>query len=122
MALRMRIQGIQTFIISPDKAHEFRRACGHIDGSFVRISPGSKSCINIMEIRPVVNPVAELLDGDNVEEGDSWLLQKTAQLHTLFRLLIPVITNEDEQLVEDAIVNTYNLFKINNYNVSPYKY
>lgn len=37
MALRMRIQGIQTFIISPDKAHEFRRACGYIGGGFFEI-------------------------------------------------------------------------------------
>lgn len=59
MALRMRIMGIQTFIIAPDKAHEFQRACYHIDGSYIRISPGSKNCINIMDIRPTMNPIAD---------------------------------------------------------------
>ena len=112
MALRMRILGIQTFIISPDKAHEFRRACVHIGGSFVRISPGSKSCINIMDIRPVVDPVAELLDGYDESENGSWLFQKTNQLRIFFKLLIDDLTNEEEQLIDEAIIKTYNKFGI----------
>lgn len=120
MALRMRIQGIQTFIISPDKAHEFRRVCAHIDGSFIRISPGSNSCINIMDIRPVVNPVAELLDGYDESENDKWLYQKANQLRTFFKLLIPDITNEEEQLVDEAIIKTYSLFNITEDNNSLY--
>ena len=118
MALRMRIQGIQTFIIAPDKAHEFRRACGHIDGSFIRISPSSKSCI--MEIRPVQNPVSEFLDDSNDGEDDSWLFQKANQLRTFFKLLIPDLTNEEEQLVDEAIIKTYNMFKITHENGSIY--
>lgn len=119
MALRMRMQGIQTFIISPDKAHEFKRACYHIDGSYVRISPGAKSCINVMEIRPIQSPISELLDEGNNEE-DSWLAQKASQLLIFFHLLIPDLTNEEEQLVDEAIIKTYNLFNITHDNNSLY--
>ena len=120
MALRMRIQGIQTFIISPDKAHEFRRACGHIDGSFIRISPGSQSCINVMEIRPTVNPTAELIDGYNEFDDESWLFQKANQLRTFFKLLVDDLTNEEEQLVDEAVIKTYNMFNITEDNNSIY--
>lgn len=118
MAMRMRIQGIQTFIISPDKSHEFRRACEHIGGSFIRISPGSPSCINIMEIRPMQSPIAELLDGIDEDSNDSWLAQKTAQLLIFFHLLISDLTNEEEQLVDEAIIRTYNFFNITHDNDS----
>lgn len=51
MALRLREKNIQTFILAPLKGHEFRRACHNIGGEFIQISPASKNCINIMEIR-----------------------------------------------------------------------
>lgn len=120
MALRMRIMGIQTFIIAPDKAHEFQRACYHIDGSYIRISPGSKNCINIMDIRPTMNPIADYLDEMDASENDSWLSQKTSQLLTFFHILIPDITNEEEQLVDESIIKTYNLYKITHDNDSIY--
>ena len=121
MALRMRIQGIQTFIIAPDKAHEFQRACTHISGSYIRISPGSKDCINIMEIRPVVSPISEFLDEVDASEMDSWLSQKTSQLLTFFHILIPDLTNEEEQLVDEGIIKTYSLFGITHDNNSVYE-
>lgn len=121
MALRMRYQGIQTFIISPDKAHEIQRACNHIGGSYIRISPGAQSCINIMEIRPVVNPIAEFLDEMDVSEHESWLTQKTSQLLTFFHILVPDLTNEEEQLVDEAIIKTYNKFNITHDNESVYQ-
>ena len=120
MALRMRMQGIQTFIIAPDKAHEFQRACVHIGGSYIRISPGAKSCINLMEIHPVVNPIAEFLDESDSAESDSWLAQKTTQLLTFFHILMPELTNEEEQLVDEAIIKTYNRFNITHDNESIY--
>lgn len=120
MALRMRIQGIQTFIISPDKAHEFQRACAHINGSYVRISPGAKSCINIMEIRPVVSPISAYLDEADASATDSWLAQKTAQLLTFFHILVPDLKNEEEQLIDEAIIKTYNKIGITHDNKSVY--
>jgi len=51
MALRMRMRGIQCYILAPIKGHEFKRACNAIGGEFIKISPGSQQCINVMEIR-----------------------------------------------------------------------
>lgn len=120
MALRMRMQRIQTFIISPDKAHEFKRACAQIGGSYIRISSGSNDCINIMEIRPEVNPIAEYLDESDMEAG-SWLAKKATQLITFFHLLIPDLSNEEEQLADEAIIKTYNRYGITHDNKSIYK-
>lgn len=120
MAMRFRYQGIQVFIITPDKAHEIQRVCNHLDGSYITISPGAKSCINVMEIRPVVNPIAEYLDEQDSYEQRSWLTQKASQLLTFFHILIPDLTNEEEQLVDEAIIKTYNEFGITHKNDSVY--
>lgn len=55
-----------------------------LDGSYITISPGAKSCINVMEIRPVVSPIAEYLDEQDSYEQRSWLTQKASQLLTFF--------------------------------------
>ena len=57
LALRMRMRGIQCYILAPIKGHEFRRACNKIGGGFIRIAPGSPHCINIMEIRHIQRTV-----------------------------------------------------------------
>lgn len=120
MALRMRIQGVQTFLIAPDKAHEYQRACLHIGGSYIRVASGSKACINVMEIRPAVSPIAEYLDEWNAGDNDSWLSQKASQLLVFFRILVPDLTNEEEQLVDEAIIRTYRRFNITHNNDSIY--
>ena len=53
MALRFREQGVQVFIIAPLKGHEFRPACEAINGKYIKLSPSSGDCINIMDIRRV---------------------------------------------------------------------
>lgn len=39
LALRMRMRGIQCYIIAPIKGHEFKRACSKIGGEFIKICP-----------------------------------------------------------------------------------
>lgn len=116
MALRMRRKGIQIFIIAPLKAHEFRRACTNIGGEFISISPASSSCINIMEIRKVDQSVDELLDGPGAEK--SMLASKIQRLHTFFSLLIPDMSHEERQLLDDALIQTYALKHITHDNAS----
>ena len=60
LALRMRMRGIQCFIVAPIKGHEFRRACRQVGGEFIKIAPGSPHCINIMEIRHTISPETSL--------------------------------------------------------------
>ena len=106
IALRFRMMGTQCFILAPDKAHEFKRACDAIGGSYIKLSASSKDCINIMAIRPTTSPVKELLDGYSID-NDTWLARKAQQLITFFQLLIPDLTNEEEQLLDAAIIKTY---------------
>lgn len=120
LALRMRMRGIQCFIIAPIKGHEFRRACDRIGGEFIRIAPGSPHCINIMEIRHTLSPQMELLDGIDYSEMDSLLARKIQQLMTFFGLLIPDMSNEEEQMLDEALIKTYADFGINHDNASIY--
>ncbi len=106
MALRMRRKGIQVFIIAPLKGHEFLRACRNTGGEFIQISPASKNCINVMEIRRTDKSVDELLDGAPIEKSE--LAAKIQQLHIFFSLLIPDMNHEERQLLDEALVKTYN--------------
>ena len=118
LALRMRMRGIQCFIVAPIKGHEFRRACNHIGGEYIRLAPGSPHCINIMEVRHVTSPEMELIDEIGYGETDSLLARKIQQLLTFFGLLIPDMTNEEEQMLDEALSKTYQEFGITHDNDS----
>lgn len=121
LALRMRMRGIQCYIIAPIKGHEFRRACNRIGGQFIKIAPGSPNCINIMEIRHTISPEMELIDELDYSEMDSLLAQKIQQLMIFFSLLIPDMTNEEEQMLDEALIRTYGKFGITHDNDSVYE-
>lgn len=121
LALRMRMRGIQCYIIAPIKGHEFRRACNRIGGQFIKIAPGSPHCINIMEIRHTISPEMELIDELDYSEMDSILAQKIQQLMIFFSLLIPDMTNEEEQMLDEALIRTYGKFGITHDNDSVYE-
>ena len=121
LALRMRMRGIQYYIIAPIKGHEFRRACNRIGGQFIKIAPGSPHCINIMEIRHTISPEMELIDELDYSEMDSLLAQKIQQLMIFFSLLIPDMTNEEEQMLDEALIRTYGKFGITHDNDSVYE-
>lgn len=116
MALRMRRKGTQVFVIAPLKGHEFLRACRNTGGEFIQISPASKNCINVMEIRRTDRTVDELLDGVPIERSE--LAAKIQQLHIFFSLLIPDMDHEEKQLLDEALVNTYKVKGITHDNAS----
>lgn len=120
LALRMRMRGIQCFILAPIKGHEFRRACNHIGGQYIKLSPGSPHCINIMEIRHTLTPEMELIDELDYSEPTSMLAQKIQQLMIFFSLLIPDMSNEEEQLLDEALIKTYADFGMTHDNDSLY--
>ena len=121
LAGRMRMRGIQCFILAPIKGHEFYRACNKIGGTYVKIAPGSRHCINVMEIRHTISPVKELIDEADFVELDSILALKIQQLMIFFSLLIPDMSNEEEQLLDEALVKTYGAFGITHDNDSLYE-
>lgn len=120
LALRMRMRGIQCYIIAPIKGHEFKRACSKIGGEFIKIAPGSPHCINVMEIRHTISPEMELIDEVDYNDMDSMLARKIQQLMIFFSLLIPDMTNEEEQMLDEELIKTYNEFGITHDNNSLY--
>lgn len=118
MALRMRRKNIQVFIIAPLKGHEFHRACSNIGGEFIQISPASRNCINVMEIRKVDSSANDILDGPQTEKSE--LAAKIQRLHIFFSLLIPDMTHEERQLLDEALIQTYKQKGITHNNESLY--
>ena len=116
MGLRMRRKNIPVFIIAPLKGHEFHRACANVGGEFIQISPASPHCINVMEIRKVDRSVNEMLDGPGIQLSE--LAAKIQQLHIFFSLLIPDMSHEERQLLDEALIRTYNTKGITHDNAS----
>ncbi len=105
MALRMRRKNIQVFIVAPEKGHELARACQNIGGAYLKIAPGSDYGINIMEIRPSDQSARVILDGEASQRSE--LAMKIQSLHIFFTILIPDITHEERQLLDEAFILTY---------------
>ena len=117
IAMRLRQQGVQVMILAPLKGFEFRPACESIGGRYIKISPSSDDCINIMEIRrATLDTDAEL----GRDRGDSLLADKIAKLHIFFALLKPNITDEERNYLDSALVECYARFGITHDNTSLY--
>ncbi len=120
MALRMRTMGTQCFILAPDKAHEFYRACAlGVKGEFIKIASSSKDHINIMDIRPTSSEVQDILTGD-ASDNMIYVSEKANTVITFISLLIPDLTNEEEQMIDTAVMNTYKRYGITEDNNSIY--
>ena len=115
---RQRAKHIPTIVIAPDKPFEFARLCKKWNGEFVSIGPASKKNINIMEIRVENDDSSKYLDGELIEH--SLLLDKIQSLLTWFSIMIPDITHEEKELLDDVLMNTYRDFKIFEENDSLY--
>ena len=111
LAMRLRQQQVNTILIAPDKGHEFRRSCTAIGGQFISLAPGSKQTINIMEIRKYDTSAMEKLHGDDYASG-SILAAKMTQLHTFFSLILPNMSHQQKQILDEAMIKTYEAFGI----------
>lgn len=63
----------------------------------------------------------ELIDDVDYNDMDSMLAKKIQQLMIFFTLLIPDMTNEEEQMLDEALIKTYNEFGITHDNSSLYE-
>ena len=111
MLLRMRQQNLQIFTIAPFKGSEFKRACTAVDGTFIRIAPGSSQNINIMEIRKY-DSEAVYVDGEELGTSGSILTDKIQQVARFFSLLVPDMTVKEQHFLDEALIKTYGKFKI----------
>ncbi len=116
MALRFRMQGTQVFIIAPVKGHEYIDACEAIGGKYIKIAPSSKDCINIMEIRKTSLSTDYEIKADT--RGDSILAEKLQNLMIFFTLIKSDIKQDELNLLDGAVIRTYDKFGINFDNTS----
>ncbi len=108
---RLRQQGKQVIYIVPKKGHEFRPLCEEIGGQFVRLSPSSLDCINIMEIRRTRLDTHSELRNLTVRD-DSVLADKIARLVIFYSLLKKDLTDEDKNYLDTSLVECYGKFGI----------
>ena len=121
MALRLRMRGVQCYIIAPLKGHEFKRACHKIGRYLYQNWPRVPApASNVMEIRPTLTPEMELIDELDYNDIDSMLAKKIQQLMISSPILIPDMNNEEEQMLDEALVKTYAKFGITHDNNSIY--
>ena len=119
LALRMRIMHIPVFVLLPEKEEEGRRLCTVIGGQYIQLAPGSPSRINIMEIFPMdmeARRRAAMINGEH--EDSSFLSEKITALKDWFSLLITDMSIEEKQLLDRALVITYEKFGITENNNS----
>lgn len=114
----LRLTNKRVFYILPHKGHEHRKACAEIGGSMIELAPGSRDCINIMEIRP-----AKELDASLVEEEflvDSQLTLKIHQIVTFIQLAMgkEEMTSSEETLLTNLLNDLYEEFGITHDNDS----
>ena len=119
LAIRMRLQNIQTFIITPIKGEEdYKRACDQIDGQYIALGPGTKYSINILDIHVPDKEGLRGLDDGGAEI--SLLAKKVQDLHTFIHLVVRDLTQEEEQLIDGHIYKVYERFGITEDNDSVY--
>lgn len=110
IALRARVKKMPVYIIAPEKQDEYKRLTSAIGGQFVDIGAGSPDRINIMEIFPVDEKTKDkfaLIDGDDNDAAESYLIRKVATLSDFFALHIPLLSSVEKFDLEEAIIATY---------------
>lgn len=109
IAGRHRLQQTPVMIIAPLKGHEFKKLCDSFDGQFIRLSPASGDCINIMEIRKGTMEY-EFEEDEEInlnKKQSSILLAKIQKLHIFFSLLFKGISDEESQHLDEKLIKVY---------------
>ena len=123
------LTGVGTFYILPEKGYEYEDACKSLDGQYIMLMPGSKDCINIMEIRPQIKYTA--VDEEESDDADvrsdmsqSLLAKKVASLTVWIQLLLTEgdrkISSVELYKLNDVLTKLYGAFGITDDNGSIY--
>lgn len=108
---RLRQQGKRVIIIAPKKGHEFRPLCEKLGGLYLRMSPSSKDCPNLMAIRrKSLDSYAKLKN--IAARDDSVLADKIAQLIIWFALKKKDLNEEDKSRLDSSLVEVYGRYGI----------
>ena len=108
---RLRQQGKRFIFIVPKKGHEFRPLCELMGGLYLRLSPSSKDCPNIMAIR------RKSLDSYSglknlAARDDSVLAEKISRLIIWYSLQKRDLSDEDKNYLDSSLVECYRRYGI----------
>ena len=108
---RLRQQGKRVIIIAPKKGHEFRPLCEKLGGLYLRMSPSSKDCPNLMAIRrKSLDSYAKLKN--IAARDDSVLADKISQLIIWFALKKKDLSEADKSRLDSSLVEVYGRYGI----------
>lgn len=111
LAGRLREQGKRVVCVIPKKGNEFRPNCEQLGGLYLRLSPSSRDCPNIMAIRrktlDAYAGIQELAARD-----DSVLADKISRLIIWYSLQKKDLTEEDKNYLDASLVECYDRYGI----------
>lgn len=108
---RLRQQGKRVIFVIPKKGHEFRPNCEQLGGLYLRLSPSSKDCPNIMAIRrKSLDSYAGLKN--LVARDDSVLAEKISHLIIWYSLQKRDLSDEDKNYLDSSLVECYKRYGI----------
>ena len=108
---RLRQQGKRVIVIAPKKGHEFRPLCEKFGGLYLRMSPSSKDCPNLMAIRRAsLDSYAQLKN--LTARDDSVLADKISRLIIWFSLKKRDLSEEDKSRLDSSLVECYQRYGI----------
>ena len=109
LILRYRLLGIEQYIIDPER--EYNHLCENLNGTLLKIGPGSDTYINVFDIRK------ESIEDD--EQG--YLANKISKLIGFFNPIFGKIHEEEKAILEEKLIELYNTKNITFDDKSLYK-
>ena len=106
--LRYRLMGIEQYVIDPDR--EYGNLSENVDGVVLKLGPTTNTFINVLDIRE-----------ESIEDDTGYLATKIGRLIGFFNLIFGNLNEEEKALLEEKLIETYNLKNITFDDKSLYK-
>ena len=101
LILRYRLLGIEQYVIDPER--EYINLTKALEGTVIKIGPSSNEFINVLDIRE-----------ESLEEGEKgYLATKISKLIGFFNLIFGNLNEEEKAILEEKLIEVYNLKNIN---------
>ena len=95
LILRYRLLGIEQYIIDPER--EYNNLCSNLNGTLLKIGPGSNTYINVFDIRE-----------ESIEEDEQgYLANKIGKLIGFFNLIFGKIDEQEKAILEEKLIELY---------------
>lgn len=117
LAMRLRMCGVQVFVIAPEKGFEYREVCRALGGQYIRLARGSEDVINMMDIRRTTLDIDSEMTGRE-QRNDSVLLDVIQDIRTYLKLWYNHMTPEEGYQLNAALMECYESFGITKDNAS----